>query len=97
VQGVSLAYGTVTGAASPSGLLVGAENADGTSAATLGHPPATGDRYVVRTSGARPGETETIPFTVTAGSPGSYTLTAVMRSPLVPGQTVVKVPVGVST
>jgi subtilisin family serine protease len=96
VQGVSFAYGTVTGAAAPSGLLVGAENADGTSAATLGHAPSTGDRFVVRTSGARPGETETIPFTVTAGSPGSYTLTAVMRSPLVPGQTVVKVPVGVS-
>jgi subtilisin family serine protease len=96
-QGVSFAYGKVTGAAAPSGLLVGAENADGSSAARLGHAPATGARYVVRTSGARPGETQTIPFTVTAGGPGTFTLTAVMRSPLVPGQTVVTVPITVST
>jgi hypothetical protein len=95
VQRISFAYGNVTGAAAPTGLLTGAENGDGTSAATLPASPATGARYVVRTSGRRPGETETIPFTLTAGSPGDYTVTAVMHSPLVPGQTVVRLPVHV--
>jgi len=94
-QRVSFAYGTVTGAATPSGLVVGAENSDGTSAATLGALPTSGARYVVRTSGPRPGETESIRYSLTAGVPGDYTVTAVMHSPLVPGQTVVKVPVHV--
>jgi len=94
-QRVSFAYGPVTGASAPTGLLVGAENADGSSAATLATVPTTGSRFVVRTGPKRPGETETIPFTATAGAPGDVTLTAVMHSPLVPGQTVVKVPLHV--
>ncbi|HXJ62725.1 MAG TPA: S8 family serine peptidase, partial [Actinomycetota bacterium] len=94
-QRVSFAYGNVTGAAAPTGLLAGAENADGTSAVTLPAVPASGARSVVQTSGRRPGETETIPFTVTAGATGDATLTAVMHSPLVPGQTVVKIPLHV--
>jgi hypothetical protein len=95
VQRVTFAYGTVTGTGTNAGLLAGAENADGTSAAVLPAAPVTGARYVVQTSGKRPGETETIPFTLTAGSPGDFTLTAVMHSPLVPGQTVIRVPVHV--
>jgi hypothetical protein len=94
-QRVSFAYGGVTGAAGRGGVLAGAENADGTSAVALPAPPGTGARYVVRTSGRRPGETRTIPYRITAGSPGDYTITAVMHSPLVPGQTVVKLPVHV--
>jgi subtilisin family serine protease len=94
-QRVSFAYGPVTGAAAPTGLMVGAENADGTSAVTLPAAPVSGARYVVQTSGSRPGETETIPFTVTTGAAGDPTLTAVMHSPLVAGQTIVKVPLHV--
>ena len=92
---MSFAYGNVTGAAAPDrpagrrGERRRDERGDPPA------PPATGDRYVVRTSGRRPGETETIPFTLTAGSPGDSTVTAVMQSPLVPGQTVVRVPVHV--
>jgi hypothetical protein len=97
VQGVSFAYGPVTGTGAASGLLAGAENLDGTSAAKLSAPPSTGDRLVVRTTGPRPGETETILYTVTAGVPGDYVLTAMLHSPLLTRQTVVKVPIHVGT
>ncbi len=94
-QRVSFAYGGIAGGGAASGLFAGIENGDGTSAAELPAQPANGARYVARTSGRRPGERETIPYTLTAGSPGEYTVTAVMHSPLVPGQTVVRLQVHV--
>ncbi|MFL5798199.1 MAG: S8 family serine peptidase [Actinomycetota bacterium] len=88
VQTVSVVYARVTGPGAPTGRNEGAENIDGTSGLDLAHTPVAGERFVVRTSGPRPGETETITYHVGAGAPGDYRIASTLEAEGNPGLTI---------
>jgi hypothetical protein len=67
---------------------VGAENSDGTSGRNLDHRPDPREEITVVMGLPRPGETETIPYHITAHAPGTYDLVAAMTSPSVDGITI---------
>ena len=96
-QSVSVVYARVTGSGASTGLNVGAENRDGTSGKNLGHVPTVGERFLVRTSRPRPGESRTITFHVTGGAPGTYRIAATLESPVNAGTSVQYVDVTVSS
>lgn len=104
-EGIGLAYGPVTGTASPEGLQVAAENRDGTSAVTLGKIvggtssgtiPAAGQRYTVSVAPPVPGGG--VSFSYQAGSrrAGTETTTATLTSNITPGETKIVVPLTVT-
>ncbi len=87
-ESITYAYGAVTTAGDPIGLTVGAENRDGTSAATLPGPPPSGADFTVMTSPAIPGGSVEVAYRVRARDTGRSDLVARMRSDQTPGTTV---------
>lgn len=96
VENVSFVYAKVTGHGGPRGLNIGAENAVGTSGANLGRVPEAGESFRVITAPPAGGQSRTITYRLTAHEPGTYHVTARLRSPLVRGTTVVDLPVVVA-
>ncbi len=78
------------GAGSPDGLLVGAENRDGTSAATIGplNTRPTNRGYVVDAGVPTAGGSKTISYDAFGGAVGTYDVRARMSSDVTPGTTI---------
>ena len=91
-ESVTYAYGPVTGVSSPEGLMVGAENRDGTSAKTLVGAPVTGDEYTVVTAPPTAGGTASFTYQVTSQfTQGMFDTVANLTSSITPGTTQVPV------
>ncbi|MGH3090513.1 MAG: hypothetical protein ACRDSJ_24810 [Rubrobacteraceae bacterium] len=84
---ISYAFETVGGSGSSDGLVVGAENRDGTSAVQLGETPASGDEYSILTSPPEDGGAITITYTATGERAGTYRIPARLTSDTQPGTT----------
>ena len=79
------AYGDIPAAGDPSGLVVGAENRDGSSAQQVAGIPASGSDYTVVAGSPTPGGSVSIRYVANGKRAGSYKLTGRMQSDLVPG------------
>lgn len=79
-QDISMVYARVDGDGDPIGLIVGAENAPGTSGAHFGTVPTAVDTIKVASSPGTPGQTHTITFTAVGRRQGSWTNCAYMIS-----------------
>lgn len=91
VEDITYAYGPVTGTDSGDGLMVGAENRDGTSAKTLAGPPSTGQEYTVVTAPPTPGGTASFTYDVGSSKAGVFDTVAALTSDITPGTTLVPV------
>ena len=95
-ESVTWAYGDLPSAGDPSGLVIGAENRDGSSAQQLAGIPANGSDFTVETGSPQPGEVVTIHYVANGKRTGSYRITGRMQSDLVPGISFANVRVKVS-
>jgi subtilisin family serine protease len=86
-EAVSYAYETVEGSGDPVGLVVGAENRDGSSAVQLGEVPASGEDYSILTSLPKEGGAVTITYTATGTTEGRYRIPARLTSDIQSGTT----------
>jgi subtilisin family serine protease len=86
-EGISFAYGTINGGGSADGLTVGAENRDGTSGVELGRLPASGESFLVNTSGPTPGGSVTITYDAFGRREGEYDIFARLTSNVIVGTT----------
>jgi Subtilase family/PA domain/Fibronectin type-III domain len=86
-EGITYEYGDMTGSGDPVGLVVGAENRDGTSAAQWPAVPTDGDQLTVNTSPPSPGGSVTITYLAEGGSPGFHDLVASLTSNVAEGTT----------
>ncbi|MDQ5810693.1 MAG: hypothetical protein M3358_08070 [Actinomycetota bacterium] len=84
-ESVSYAYATVEGSGDPVGLVVGAENRDGSSAVQLGEVPASGEEYSILTSPPEAGGAISITYTATGAAEGSYRIPARLTSDIQSG------------
>jgi subtilisin family serine protease len=87
-EDISYAYGEINGDGTAEGLIVGAENRDGTSGATFDTVPAEGDQLVVLTSPPTPGGSQTIGYTAVGNVSGTWTLRAAASSSVTTGTTI---------
>jgi len=90
-ESVTWAYGDIPAAGDPAGLTVGAENRDGTSGQMLGSVPADDSDYTVVAGAPTPGGTVVITYRAKALVAGNATLTARLRSPVMPGVSIQRV------
>jgi hypothetical protein len=79
-----------------SGVNWGAENRDGSSGKSIPSAPANGSEYRPVLTGPTAGGQVTIPYDITAKTPGSYTSVASMTSDQTPGTTQVVTPLTVT-
>jgi hypothetical protein len=89
-ESVTFAYGPTSGSGVPSsGLVVGAENREGSSAVQLDVVPTTGQDYTVVAGAPTVGGSASITYEATAGAPGVFRLTAELESDVTVGTTTV--------
>jgi len=87
-ESITDAYGPTTGSGATSvGLVVGAENRDGSSAATLGSIPTTGDDYTVVTTPPVPGGSVSFTYDAVGRRRGTYDVVAALVSDITVGIT----------
>ena len=84
-ESVTWAYGDIPTAGDPSGLVIGAENRDGSSAQQVAGIPASGTDFTVVAGSPTPGGSLSIHYVANGRRAGSYALTGRMQSDLVPG------------
>ena len=84
-ESVTWAYGDIPTAGDPSGLVIGAENRDGSSAQQITGIPASGTDFTVVAGAPTSGGSVSIHYVANGKRTGSYRLTARMQSDLVPG------------
>jgi hypothetical protein len=95
-ESVTWAYGAIPTAGDPSGLVIGAENRDGTSAQQVSGIPASNSDFTVVAGSPTAGGSVDIHYVANGKRVGSYTLSASMQSDLVPGISMDNVRVRVS-
>ena len=95
---VTISYGAANAAAGDpgSGINWGAENRDGSSGKNLSSAPADNSEYRPVLGSPIAGGQVTIPYDITAKTPGSYTSVASMTSDQTPGTTQVVTPLTVT-
>lgn len=81
-EGITFEYGDMTGSGDPVGLVVGAENRDGSSAAQWPDVPVDDLQLTVNTSPPTPGGSVTIDYLAEGGTPGFHDLVATLTSNL---------------
>ncbi|MGH2792200.1 MAG: S8 family serine peptidase [Actinomycetota bacterium] len=88
IEAISYAYDTIQGDGDAAGgLVVGAENRDGTSGVELGAVPAGGESYAIETSPPAAGGSVTITYDATGEKRGEYQIPARMTTDVTVGTT----------
>ncbi|MGH9173902.1 MAG: S8 family serine peptidase, partial [Vicinamibacterales bacterium] len=87
-EDITYAFGDINGDGTAEGLIVGAENRDGTSGATYDAVPVEGDQLVVLTSPPTPGGSQTIGYQAVGNVAGVWTLRAAASSSVTTGTTI---------
>ena len=96
VERNSFEFGDIQGSGDPVGLIVGAENRDGTSAAQLGSVPADNSSHHVETSPPPPGGMAVITYDAVGTGPGKQEMIVRMVSDVQRGATFAASPVTVT-
>jgi hypothetical protein len=86
-EGQWLEYGQVQGSGASTGLVVGAENRDGSSGASVSSTPAAGQEYFVDTGSPTPGGAVTFEYDARSLRDGVYRSVANLTSDVTPGVT----------
>ena len=86
-EGITYEYGKIGDGGSSDGLTVGAENRDGSSAASLTGLPVVGTEYAVTTTGPTAGGSVAIDYDASSSKEGVFSSVASLTSDITPGVT----------